>query len=81
VQKRASCKPSTQTTGKIEKNIFQQKFKTDLQSVLRIIFESILTTFELSVVLWGSSGSIENRIEPKTQSLYAIRSVQWVQGS
>jgi len=32
-----------------------------------IIFESILTSFELSSVFGGSLGSIENRFEPKTK--------------
>jgi len=32
-----------------------------------IIFESILTTFELSSIFGGSWGSIENSLEPKTK--------------
>jgi len=30
------------------------------------IFESFLTTFEASIVFWGSWGSSENWLEPKT---------------
>jgi hypothetical protein len=32
-----------------------------------IIFESILTTFELSIIFGGSWVSIENWLEPETQ--------------
>jgi hypothetical protein len=32
-----------------------------------IIFESILTTFESSIIFGGSCGSIENWIKPKTE--------------
>jgi hypothetical protein len=32
-----------------------------------IIFGLILTTFELSIILGGSWGSIENWLEPKTK--------------
>jgi len=32
-----------------------------------IIFGSILTTFKLSSIFGGSSGSIENWLEPKTE--------------
>jgi hypothetical protein len=38
----------------------------DKQSEL-FIFESFLTTFKLSIVFRGSWGSIENRLEPKTE--------------
>ncbi len=34
-----------------------------------IIFRSILTTFKFSIVLIGSWGSIENWLEPKTETL------------
>jgi len=32
-----------------------------------IIFESILTTFELSIIFGGRWGSIENWLEPKIE--------------
>jgi len=37
-----------------------------------IIFESILTTFEASVIFRGSWGSIKNWLEPKTKPPFAI---------
>ena len=43
----------------------------DYQSEM-IIFESILTTFELSIIFWGSFGIIENRLETKTKQPCAI---------
>jgi len=38
----------------------------DKQSEL-VIFESILTTFKLSIIYGGSWGSIENWLQPKTK--------------
>ena len=43
----------------------------DLQREM-IIFKSILTTFEASVIFRGSWGSIENWLKPKTKPPYAI---------
>jgi len=42
---------------------------TDLDSRSEmIIFESILSTFELSVIFWSSRGNSENRLEPKIET-------------
>ena len=43
----------------------------DYQSKM-IIFELIFTTFEASVIFWGSWGSIENQLESKTKPPFAI---------
>jgi len=37
-----------------------------------IIFESNLTTFEVSVIFLGSWGSSENWLEPKTEPPFVI---------
>ena len=37
-----------------------------------IIFESIMTTFELSVIFWGNWGSLKNWLEPNTKPQSAI---------
>ena len=46
-----------------------------------IIFESHLTTFEASVIYWGSWGSTENGLEPKIKlpkpSLTKLHNTLW----
>ena len=41
----------------------------DQRSVM-IIFESLLTTFEASIIFWGSWGIRKNRLVPKTEPSY-----------
>ena len=56
-----------------QKNVFEaSECVTDLDQLSEmIIFESISTTFEESVIFGGSWGSSKNWLEPYTKPLYA----------
>jgi hypothetical protein len=51
--------------GRTEDNIFRHHLM--ISKIQLFIFVSILTTFESSIILGGSGGSIEIWLEPKTK--------------